>query len=237
MTTSVLRCQELFAGYRRRPVVRDVSFDLAAGQVLGMLGHNGAGKTTILRAIMGSCEILGGEVYLGATAISRKPTWQRARAGIALVPQERKVFRGLSVAQNLENAARFVDSNRAAQAGRVEEALRWFPALRQRYQVVAGSLSGGEQQMLALAIALVRQPKVLLLDEPSFGLAPRMAETVMETVRAFCVESDLGVVVVEQSPRYLELITPCALLVRLGSVVREADLTDLNSHADIVEVL
>ena len=241
--TAVLRVRDLAAGYRRRPVVRGIGFDLDAGAVLGMLGHNGAGKTTILRAITGGCDVLAGTVELAGEQVGRSPTWQRARAGIALVPQQRKIFRGLTVAQNIGYAAGLAGTAAAVTAGatgraeRVDEALRWFPGLRQRYRVVAGSLSGGEQQMVALAIALVRRPTVLLLDEPSFGLAPRTAETVMETVAKICAETALAVLVVEQSPRYLEMITSRALLVRLGSVVRETDLSDTESMADIAEVL
>jgi branched-chain amino acid transport system ATP-binding protein len=229
-----VRCSGLTAGYRSRPVIHHINFELSPQGIVGMLGANGAGKTTILRALMGTCKVFGGTISMRGTRIERLSTSARARAGLAYVPQDRKVFQGMTVAENIETVGRLARRKSQGEHADPRDHLKWFPRLQQRYRVVAGSLSGGEQQMLAVALALARNPKVILLDEPSLGLAPNTAEQLMETIGLICQETQLAALLVEQNLRYLRIVTRDVLIVRLGEITARID---ANSEiSDLTEV-
>jgi branched-chain amino acid transport system ATP-binding protein len=176
----MLEVRNIHCSYGDVQVLRDVSFALAAGEVLCLLGRNGAGKTTTLKAIMGLVPLRSGEVMLAATRLTRLAAHQVPRQGIAYVPQGRRLFANLSVAENLEIG---LLAGRGKE-DRLREVLRLFPALKDRLQQCSGTLSGGEQQMLAMARALCIEPKVILLDEPSEGLMPTMIARICETIGA-----------------------------------------------------
>ena len=181
----MLRLDRVTCGYDGVPVVRDFSLTLAAGQTLALLGRNGAGKTTLLHAIMGLVRISGGTVHMDGTEITRLPAHRIPGHGIALAPQGRRLFSDLSVAENLRVArlaARKAGGEAAAEPA--IDPLRLFPPLAALLHRRAGTLSGGEQQMLAVARALCLNPRLLLLDEPAEGLMPRMAEAVLAAVAA-----------------------------------------------------
>jgi branched-chain amino acid transport system ATP-binding protein len=191
VTEAALELSSLTAGYDRAPVVRDLSLSVASGEVVALIGANGAGKTTTLRTISGLVKPMGGFVRLdGADLAGVSPT-SRVRRGIVHVPQGRGIFFGLTVAEHLRLDGL---SDRAAHEG----AFVHFPALRDLAGRRAGLLSGGEQQMLAIARALCRQPRVLLLDELSLGLAPVIVERLLPVVREFASTHGTAVLLVEQ---------------------------------------
>ena len=191
MTEPVLRLDALTAGYDGPPVVRDVSLTVDPGEVVAVLGANGAGKSTTLRAISGLLPGTTGTVTLAGRPLSKVPAAARARLGIAHVPEGRGVFAGLTVAEHLRLGYR---------GERLDTALayQYFPALAELRDRRAGLLSGGEQQMLAMGRALARHPRLLLLDELSLGLAPIIVERLLPIVRAYADSAGCGVLLVEQ---------------------------------------
>jgi len=191
MTEPVLRLDALTAGYDGPPVVRDVSLTVHPGEVVAVLGANGAGKSTTLRAISGLLPTATGTVTLAGQPLTKVSAAARARLGIAHVPEGRGVFAGLTVAEHLRLGYR---------GERLDAALayQYFPALAELRDRRAGLLSGGEQQMLAMGRALARHPRLLLLDELSLGLAPIIVERLLPIVRAYADSAGCGVLLVEQ---------------------------------------
>jgi branched-chain amino acid transport system ATP-binding protein len=189
-TDAVLELHQLSVAYDRAPVVRDLSLTVGSGEVVALLGANGAGKTTTLRAISGLLRHGAGAVRLGGADLAGVTPTARARLGIAHVPSDRGLFFGLTVAEHfrLDGTA----------AGDLDGAFTHFPALRNLKERKAGLLSGGEQQMLAIARALARKPKLLMLDEMSLGLAPVIVGRLLPVVRQYATSTGTGVLLVEQ---------------------------------------
>lgn len=174
----MLELDAVNAGYGRAQVLRDLSLKVEAGEILCLLGRNGAGKTTTMQAIMGLLPLMSGRVVLDGTEVSKLPPHEVPRHGIGYIPQGRRLFSGLTVAQNLEIGLRVRGSGKDV----LEEVLDLFPRLRERMDQKAQTLSGGEQQMLATARALCLRPKALLLDEPTEGLQPSMIEAIRQVI-------------------------------------------------------
>uniref|UniRef100_UPI003B52C062 ABC transporter ATP-binding protein n=1 Tax=Roseovarius indicus TaxID=540747 RepID=UPI003B52C062 len=174
----MLELDAVNAGYGRAQVLRDLSLKVEAGEILCLLGRNGAGKTTTMQAIMGLLPLMSGRVVLDGTDVSQLPPHEVPRHGIGYIPQGRRLFSGLTVAQNLEIGLRVRGSGKDV----LEEVLDLFPRLRERMDQKAQTLSGGEQQMLATARALCLRPKALLLDEPTEGLQPSMIEAIRQVI-------------------------------------------------------
>jgi branched-chain amino acid transport system ATP-binding protein len=226
--TGVLTCRQLTGGYHGLAVVRDLDLDLPGGQVLALLGPNGAGKTTLLATIAGLLPRLSGEVLLDGEPLRSFRPNRANRAGVVLVPDDRALFTTLTVAENLR-----VASPRGA--GTPDEILELFPALQKRWKLAAGSLSGGEQQMLAMARALVQRPRALLVDELSMGLAPVIVEQLLPVVRRVADEMGAVVVLVEQHVHLALEVADQAVVLRHGDVVLSGAAADLAARPDDLE--
>ena len=187
----------LSAGYGQTLVLHDVSLQLAAGESVGLLGLNGAGKSTLLRTIAGLHPAHGGSVSFEGHEVTELPSHRLLGRGLACVPESRELFASLTVEQNLLAALGRVRLRRTERQERIEQATELFPVLRERRWQIAGLLSGGQQQMLAIARALVTRPRVLLLDEPSLGLAPVLVAEIYERLRSMR-EAGIALLIVEQ---------------------------------------
>jgi branched-chain amino acid transport system ATP-binding protein len=196
---SLLRIEELEVSYGGIRAVKGIDIEVGAGELVCLIGANGAGKTTTLRAITGLVRAAAGRIFYDGDDISGRRVHEIARRGLALVPEGRGVFAQLTIEENLAMGA-YARRDRAAVAGDVERAFTLFPRLKERRAQTAGTLSGGEQQMLAIARALMSRPKLLLLDEPSMGLAPLMVERIFEVVRTIAAEG-VTMLLVEQNAR------------------------------------
>jgi branched-chain amino acid transport system ATP-binding protein len=196
----MLAVDDLDAGYRHVRVLQNVSLTVDAGEAIGVLGPNGAGKTTLLRAIAGTCSVYGGRIAFEGQPLDGKPDYARATLGIAHVPEGRRIWPSLTVEENLVIGAwRLPLAVRKREASQlVGHVVDLFPRLRERLRARAGVLSGGEQQMLAIGRALMAKPKLMLIDEPSIGLAPIMVEAVMTALQRLRQNQELAIVLVEQ---------------------------------------
>ena len=217
----------LRAGYGRIGVLDGVSLRVGAGECVGILGHNGSGKTTLLKTLMGLLPATGGAIRWDGRAIERTPPHQRARAGFGYVPQGRRIFPALSVLDNLRFAAAAAGLGEAA----AQAALAEFPELRRLLDRPGGALSGGEQQLLALARALVANPRLLLLDEPTEGIQPSIVQAMAERIRALRAARGLAVLLVEPNLDFIRALSDRALLIQRGRIVRELDTAGLDDPA------
>jgi branched-chain amino acid transport system ATP-binding protein len=220
-----LDVRALTAGYGAAPVVSGLNLHVDAGEVVAMLGRNGAGKTTTLMAIGGFVKRSAGVVTVNGSAMGGPPH-RRMRGLVGLVLEGRSVFPPLTTAQNLKVGG----------VG-VADALRLFPELEPRLHVRAGNLSGGEQQMLSLARAMCRRPRVLLLDELSFGLAPVVCERLFSRIREFAEDHDIAVVLVEQHLHYAARVADRAVVMNQGQIALELASSELESRSGEVEQL
>jgi len=220
----LLSVRTLNAGYGRVPILRDFTFSIAAGERVGILGHNGAGKTTLLRTLVGNLAATSGSVEFGETDITGWTTTRRAKAGIGFVPQGRQIFSGLTVRENLRVGClgMQIDESEA-----IESILELFPRLKNYLNRPGGALSGGEQQLLALARCLCTNPRLLLLDEPTEGIQPSIREEMIETLARVAAARGLAVLLVEQNVHFLAALTRRILLLERGTIVRESDPQDL----------
>lgn len=190
---------DLTAGYGGLAAVRNVSFECAAGEVLALIGPNGAGKTTCLGAVVGLVKSMGGDVTVGGRSIRGMATHRVSRLGVALIPGDRGVFANLTVADHLRLALRSPSrKGRSSHAWDVDDAVTLFPALERRRGTRASELSGGEQQMLAITKAVMLGPAVLLVDELSLGLAPKLVQDILSVIRRIADTTGMSVVLVEQ---------------------------------------
>ena len=216
MTESVLRVEDLAVHYGGIRALDGVSFDVAQGEILAVIGSYGAGKTTTLRAVTGLVRPSRGRIVLEGTDITGAPTHALAQRGVALAPEGRAIFANMSVRENLELGA-YVHRDRARIARGLENVFALFPRLRERFAQEAGTLSGGEQQMLAIGRAIMAEPRVLLLDEPSLGLAPRLVAEVFEAVRRINA-AGTTVLLVEQNTRVALTIAARACVMETGRI-------------------
>jgi branched-chain amino acid transport system ATP-binding protein len=213
----MLEVRGLRAGYGAINVLWDVDLAFAAGKLTTLIGPNGAGKTTLLRAIMGQVAATRGDITFDGRRLDGTPTWRMAEAGIAMIPEGRMVFRDMSVEENLLLGAWPV-RRRAAIGARIDEAYAMFPRLAERRTQLAGSLSGGEAQMLAMARGLMAQPRMLLIDEPSLGLAPVVVREIFVLLARLKGEGRT-IVLVEQNTRHAVAIADQVHLLQGGKVV------------------
>src|ERR1700689_3677634 len=218
----LLRIENLSAGYGEAVVLSNVSLDLAEGQSLALLGRNGMGKTTLINTIVGVTRYFGGAIALDGADITKLRPDQRANIGIGWVPQERNIFKSLTVHENL---------TAVAQRGpwSTEKVYALFPRLAERRQNLGNQLSGGEQQMLAVARALVLNPRVMLLDGPLEGLAPIIVEELLAALRRIIRDEGMSAILVEQNPKKILGVTDDAIILERGAIVHAATSPTLSS--------
>ncbi|AWK89983.1 ABC transporter ATP-binding protein [Azospirillum thermophilum] len=215
--TAVLRVEGLRAGPGGVTAVDGVSLSVAAGETVALLGANGAGKSTLLKAVLGLLPAAGGRVLLDGREVTTLPAERRVRLGLGYVPEGRRVFPGMSVLDNLEVASPLDRHGRAADLERI---FALFPDLRTKARESAWRLSGGQQQMLAVGRALMGRPRLLLLDEPSLGLSPRLAGEMFAAVRSIAAAGTAVLLAEQSAARALE-VAGRAVLLRLGRVVHD----------------
>ncbi|SVB28437.1 uncharacterized protein METZ01_LOCUS181291, partial [marine metagenome] len=231
-SSDLLRIENLDTGYAGVPVVRDLNLHVAKGEVVALLGPNGAGKSTTLLTISGLIPILGGSIFaLGEEVDSRNPHLM-ARRGLAHVAEDRSLFFNLTVNENLKLGLR---SDKTGMEVGLERALEMLPALRPLMNRRAGLLSGGEQQMLAMARALVSQPKLLLVDEMSLGLAPIIVEQLLPIVRDIADQTETGVLIVEQHVNLALNVADRGYVMNHGELVMEGSAEELLERQDLLE--
>jgi branched-chain amino acid transport system ATP-binding protein len=219
---AALAIEDVHAGYGGVPVLNGVSISARPGTITAVLGANGAGKTTLLRTISGLVRPRQGRILVDGANLARRHPEDIARAGVAHVPEGQGVITELTVEENLRLGA-LTRRGGAVRSAALNDAYQRFPLLAERKRRQAGLLSGGERQILVIARALMSAPRVLLLDEPSLGLAPRMVAQVMDLVRTLRDEAGLTVLLVEQNARSALAIADCGMVLNLGSVVAADD--------------
>jgi branched-chain amino acid transport system ATP-binding protein len=228
MAEHPLQVVDLHAGYGDALVLHGISFSLAAGGSLAVLGRNGVGKTTLLLTLMGDTDVRTGKVLWRGEDITRRPPHARARAGLGWIPQERDVFPSLTVEENLTVAAR---------PGRwtLERVYALFPRLAERRDQMGNHLSGGEQQMLAIARTLMVNPAVLLLDEPLEGLAPIVVEEVAASIATMNAEGSMSLILVEQHAEMALSLTEEAMVIERGAVVHHGPSAELLENSALLD--
>ncbi len=224
----LLQIDNINTHYGAIHALRGVSVEVGRGEIVTLIGANGAGKSTLLRSISGLVHPSAGTITFDGKDITREPAYKIARLGIAHVPEGRAVFPDLSVRENLRMGAYGSGSDREGLKEAFERVLELFPRLRERIGQAAGTLSGGEQQMLAIARGLVSNPKIMLLDEPSLGLAPILVDQVFETVKKIN-KSGMTILLVEQNAFYALEVAHRGYILETGSIVLQDESASLKS--------
>ena len=232
--TALLAAEGLALAYGEAPVCRDLSFEVGAGEIVALVGANGAGKTTTLRAVAGALIPRAGTIRFRGSDITRLPSHTRTRLGIALVPEGRHVFPFLTVRENLELGGFKHRRDGAKVRGLIEKMFAMFPRLRERAAQNAGTLSGGEQQMLVLGRAMMSEPDLLCLDEPSLGLAPMVVQDIFKTIRAINA-AGVSVLLVEQNARYALETASRGYVLQTGRVIASGPCAALREDARVRE--
>jgi branched-chain amino acid transport system ATP-binding protein len=222
----------LAAGYHRVPVLEDIDVDVAPGEVVALLGPNGAGKTTLLKALTGTLPLTRGTVVLGDTRIDGGSPGRAAKLGLAHVPEGRRVFGGRTIADNLLLGAWVRRHDRSAVLADRDAMYQRFPILGARARQRAGALSGGEAQMLSIAMALMARPRVVLFDEPSLGLAPLIVDQVLDQIDRLRADG-LAVLLVEQNVAKSLQVADRGYVLSLGRITLEGSADELRQHPDV----
>ncbi len=227
----LLRAENLDVYYGAIHALAGVSIEIAAGEIVALIGANGAGKSTTLRAVSGMVRPAGGRIEFDGKDITGDPPHELVTRGLCHVPEGRGIFANLTVAENLDLGA-FARRDRAAIAADRERSLELFPRLRERYTQVAGTLSGGEQQMLAIGRALMARPKLLLLDEPSLGLAPLVVRTIFQIIREISAKGTT-IFLVEQNAHMALSVAHRAYVLQTGRVCKSGPAKELLEDPDV----
>lgn len=229
---SLITVEGLRVGYGKVEVLHGIGLTVSPGEIVALLGSNGAGKTTTLRALSGLEPVRGGTVTLAGQVISGLPAHKIAALGLAHVPERRRLFAPLTVEENLKLGGYLIRGQQAELKRRIEAQYALFPRLLERRTQLAGTLSGGEQQMVAIARALILQPKLLVLDEPSMGLAPLVVRSIFTIVQRLARQG-MGILLVEQNARQTLKISDRAYVLESGSILLEGPAADLARDARV----
>jgi branched-chain amino acid transport system ATP-binding protein len=215
----MLQVHDLTAGYDTEPVLRGVSFDIQPGQILVMLGHNGAGKSSLVKTLTGLLAVWQGQIQLNGRDITREPAWKRVRAGLAVSFQDEATFRTMTVWKNLLLGSYVHSQDEARIEQLLDQVLDVFPVLKRLSGRAAWTLSGGERRMLSIGMALMADPKVLLVDEPSTGLSPLRTAEVMDTIMMIPGKFGKSVLLIEQNVQQALRCAHYVVVLKSGTVV------------------
>ena len=232
--SALLEVRNLELAYGEVPAVRDISFDVAEGEIVALIGANGAGKSTTMRGVAGAMLPRRGKILFAGRDVTRMPAYSRVLAGIALVPEGRRVFPALSVRENLQMGGFKFRRDRNKLRAQIERMLEMFPILRERVAQAAGTLSGGEQQMLALSRALMSEPRLLCMDEPSLGLAPLVVQSIFQSIRA-ANAAGTSILLVEQNARYALETATRGYVLQTGAIIASGACTALKQDERVKE--
>ena len=227
----MLEIDNIRAGYGRIPILSGISFNVGEHEVVGVLGHNGMGKTTLLKAVIGQVPLTSGAIRFAGADITSQPSFRRARAGIGYVPQGRQIFPNLTVYENLRMG--FVENAAASEETVIKDILARFPRLDALLDRVGGTLSGGEQQILAVARCLCGSPKLLLLDEPTEGIQPSIVEEILEILIGLHRYQGLAIIVVEQNLEFICRLSERVLLIEKGTITGEVSPQSLGQSKEL----
>jgi branched-chain amino acid transport system ATP-binding protein len=223
--TSALDLRQVSAGYGETVVIEDIDVTLAPGECISVIGRNGVGKSTLLATVMGQTVLHAGDIILNGQSLTRLPSYRRALAGIGFVPQEREIFPSLTVRENLDVTAR-------PGLWTLPRVFELFPRLQERLDNAGNQLSGGEQQMLSIARALLTNPTILLMDEPTEGLAPILVEALTAVLAKLQTQSGLSIILVEQNSRVALTFSPRTVILDKGRIVYDGESEPLRTDPD-----
>ena len=230
----MLNVTGLRTGYGRIPILNGVSFTVNEGEFIGILGHNGMGKTTLLKALMGFLPATGGHVRFDHDDVTAAEPYRRARLGLGYVPQGREIFPGLTVYDNLRMGC---TTQAGAEQDIIEPVLEEFPRLKVLLDRPGGALSGGEQQLLAIARCLCGKPRLVLLDEPTEGIQPSIIDEIVETLQRLREKSGLTMILVEQNLDFIAALSQRILIIQKGTITREVRPGDLGDASLVGEFI
>jgi branched-chain amino acid transport system ATP-binding protein len=230
----MLQVTELCAGYGRIPILNGINFAIQDGEFVGVLGHNGMGKTTLLKALMGFLPATSGQVRFADTDVTAKEPYDRARLGFGYVPQGREIFPSLTVLDNLRMGC---TKERGREDDVIAPILEDFPRLKPLLERLGGALSGGEQQLLAMARCLCGRPRLVLLDEPTEGIQPSIIDEIVETLQRLRQRSGLTMILVEQNLDFIAALSQRILIIQKGTITREVKPSELDDPALVGEFI
>jgi branched-chain amino acid transport system ATP-binding protein len=226
----MLKVENLDVGYGHLQILRSINMNVKNGEIVAILGANGAGKTTLLKSVMGLVPPMAGKVYFKDQDITGFPTYQLSRLGIAFVPEERNIFPAMTVEENLLLGA-YVNKDKVVVASNLNDVYEMFPRLKERRKQLAGTMSGGERQMLAIGRGLMNKPHLIILDEPSMGLSPTNVLIVFQTIQSL-ISQEVTIIIVEQNVNATLAVASRAYVMEHGAVVMEGSSDELmgNDH-------
>lgn len=236
MTSCVLKAEGVVAGYGGRPVLNGIDIDLRQNEVLCLIGHNGAGKSTLLKVLFGLIPSQAGKVLIDGDQLNTRDPKTLTGKGISMVPEGRGVFPGLTVEEIMKIGMWAVGIAERDRANRIEWVLSVLPAIKQFYRQRAGTLSGGQQQMVSIARALLSKPRVLLLDEPSIGLAPKLFQDLLGPIRELQRQSGMSILLVEQNVREALKISDRVIVMKSGEIIKDTHPDELSDNAKLMEL-
>lgn len=238
MDEPLLKVRDLKAGYGKLEVLHGLNFDIKKGEIVSLIGHNGAGKTTAIKSIFGLIKINQGKVLLDNKDITNSPASRNVYKGNSFVPQSNNVFFGFSVEENLKLSTHVFKKHLSKEEinQRIAEVFDLFPNLSERKKQNANGLSGGQKQMLAIGMALMRKPKLLYLDEPSIGLAPILFQNVLDSLKIVNEKLGTSILLVEQNVKKALEVSDRAYVMKMGEIIKEIDSNDVNNNNNLWEL-